>query len=43
MGLDATHTGDGYIGKPLRRREDARFVRGRGLYVDDVVLPGLTW
>ena len=35
--------GDGYIGKPLRRREDARFVRGRGLYVDDVVLPGLAW
>ena len=34
---------DGYIGKPLRRREDARFVRGQGLYVDDVVLPGLVW
>ena len=33
----------GYIGKPLRRREDARFVRGRGLYVDDVVLPSLAW
>ena len=43
MGLDAKHTGDGYIGKPLRRREDARFVRGQGLYVDDVVLPGLAW
>src|SRR4249920_2608827 len=43
MGLDAKHTCDGYIGKPLRRREDARFVRGRGLYVDDVVLPGLAW
>jgi aerobic carbon-monoxide dehydrogenase large subunit len=43
MGLEAKHTGDGYIGKPLRRREDARFVRGRGLYVDDVVLPGLVW
>ena len=33
----------GYIGKPLRRREDARFVRGKGLYVDDVALPGLAW
>src|SRR6478735_8228406 len=43
MGLDAKHTGDGYIGKPLRRREDARFVRGQGLYVDDVVLPRLVW
>ena len=38
-----TRNGDGYIGKPLRRREDARFVRGQGLYVDDVVLPGLAW
>ena len=27
----------------MRRREDARFVRGQGLYVDDVVLPGLAW
>jgi aerobic carbon-monoxide dehydrogenase large subunit len=33
----------GYIGKPLRRREDARFVRGKGLYVDDVALPRLAW
>ena len=39
----ATRNGEGYIGKPLRRREDARFVRGQGLYVDDVVLPGLAW
>ena len=38
-----TRNGEGYIGKPLRRREDARFVRGQGLYVDDVVLPGLAW
>jgi carbon-monoxide dehydrogenase large subunit len=34
---------EGYIGRPLRRREDARFVQGRGLYVDDVVLPALAW
>jgi aerobic carbon-monoxide dehydrogenase large subunit len=33
----------GYIGQPLRRREDARFIRGKGLYVDDVALPGLAW
>ncbi|HET9139017.1 aerobic carbon-monoxide dehydrogenase large subunit [Actinophytocola sp.] len=25
----------------MRRKEDARFVRGRGTYVDDVVLPGM--
>ena len=28
-----------YIGKALRRREDGRFLRGRGTYVDDVTLP----
>ena len=26
---------------PMRRKEDARFVRGRGTYVDDVHLPGM--
>ena len=28
------------IGKPLLRREDARFLTGAGQYTDDVVLPG---
>ena len=32
-----------YIGKPLRRREDARFVQGQGRYVDDLQLPGMAW
>ncbi len=32
-----------YIGKPLRRREDIRFVQGRGQYVDDIQLPGTAW
>ncbi|HWS09034.1 MAG TPA: xanthine dehydrogenase family protein, partial [Xanthobacteraceae bacterium] len=32
-----------YIGKPLRRREDARFLRGKGLFVDDVAPPGTAW
>jgi carbon-monoxide dehydrogenase large subunit len=32
-----------YIGKPLRRREDLRFLRGKGQFVDDVALPGTTW
>src|ERR1700742_1297842 len=31
------------IGKPLRRREDVRFVQGQGRYVDDVQLPGMAW
>lgn len=26
---------------PMRRKEDARFIRGRGTYVDDVRLPGM--
>ena len=29
-----------YIGAPLRRREDVRFVTGQGQYLDDVRLPG---
>lgn len=28
------------IGKPVRRREDARFLTGRGRYVDDLSRPG---
>jgi aerobic carbon-monoxide dehydrogenase large subunit len=31
------------IGQSLRRREDVRFVRGKGRYVDDIVLPGMAW
>ena len=33
----------GYLGKPLRRREDARLLRGGGRYVDDIQLPGTAW
>src|SRR5580700_7095061 len=32
-----------YIGKPLRRREDARLLRGRGQYVDDIAPAGTLW
>ena len=32
-----------YVGKPLRRREDGRFLRGAGRFVDDVALPGTAW
>jgi aerobic carbon-monoxide dehydrogenase large subunit len=36
------HSPDGpYIGKPVRRREDARLLRGQGLYVADIHLPGM--
>jgi carbon-monoxide dehydrogenase large subunit len=33
----------GGIGESLKRKEDARFIRGRGSYVDDVVLPGMLY
>jgi carbon-monoxide dehydrogenase large subunit len=29
------------LGHSVKRKEDARFIRGRGNYVDDVVLPGM--
>jgi carbon-monoxide dehydrogenase large subunit len=32
-----------FVGKPLRRREDARFLRGKGLFVDDVAPSGTAW
>ena len=31
------------IGKSIKRREDPRFITGRGNYVDDVKLPGTTY
>ena len=30
-----------YVGQPLRRREDLKFVTGKGRYVDDIKLPGM--
>ncbi len=29
------------IGHSVKRKEDARFIRGRGTYVDDITLPGM--
>ncbi len=31
-----------YIGKPVKRREDARFLKGAGKYTDDIKLQGMT-
>src|SRR5262247_112766 len=31
------------LGKSIKRREDPRFITGKGTYVDDVKLPGLTY
>ena len=33
----------GFIGQSIRRREDARFLTGRGQYTDDIVLPRQTF
>jgi carbon-monoxide dehydrogenase large subunit len=33
----------GGIGHSVKRKEDARFIRGRGNYVDDVKLPGMLY
>ena len=41
MMLEHGQTGS-YIGQSVRRREDPRLVRGSGLFVADVRLPGLT-
>jgi aerobic carbon-monoxide dehydrogenase large subunit len=43
MNIESSAIDRRYIGKPLRRREDVRFVRGRGQYVDDVAPPGTAW
>jgi carbon-monoxide dehydrogenase large subunit len=32
-----------YIGRPLRRAEDVKFVTGRGRYVDDISVPGMLY
>src|SRR5262249_14314842 len=38
----ATASEERLFGKAIKRREDPRFITGRGQYVDDVKLPGLT-
>ena len=32
-----------YVGRSLRRREDRKFLTGRGRYVDDIALPGMPY
>jgi carbon-monoxide dehydrogenase large subunit len=31
----------GYVGMPIKRREDVRFITGRATYVDDIKLPNM--
>ena len=35
------HEPDGWIGRSMLRKEDARFLAGAGLFVADIRLPGL--
>ena len=39
-GLDEVEAGR-FVGARVARKEDPRFLTGRGLYTDDVVLPGM--
>src|SRR5438128_11331634 len=39
----ATVAEERLVGKAIKRREDPRFITGRGQYVDDVKLPGMTY
>src|SRR5881296_1372193 len=31
----------GFVGESVKRKEDARFIRGKGQYFDDITLPGM--
>jgi carbon-monoxide dehydrogenase large subunit len=33
----------GGMGHSVKRKEDARFIRGQGTYVDDIVRPGMVF
>ena len=39
--IDALARPSQYVGARVERTEDARFLTGRGRYVDDVVLPNM--
>ena len=41
--LPKQSTEGGYVGRPMLRREDMRFVQGRGRYVDDISVQNMVW
>ncbi|MFZ5549088.1 MAG: xanthine dehydrogenase family protein molybdopterin-binding subunit [Pseudomonadota bacterium] len=41
--MNAPTESKGFIGKAVKRREDARFLTGTGRYTDDITLPGQTY
>ena len=40
---DQPRTGEGWVGRALRRKEDPKLITGRGHYVDDIVVPGMLY
>jgi aerobic carbon-monoxide dehydrogenase large subunit len=40
---DKTTTGDGHVGRAMRRKEDPRLITGRATFVEDVNLVGQLW
>ena len=36
-------SGNGHVGRPLRRKEDPRLIQGQASYVDDITLTGQVW
>jgi carbon-monoxide dehydrogenase large subunit len=40
MTVERTRPANSFVGSPIERIEDLRFLRGRGRYVDDLSLPG---
>src|SRR5215470_12201125 len=38
--MASAHDGDGWVGRPLRRREDAKLLVGAGRFVDDLHADG---
>src|SRR6202012_2364321 len=43
MNIETPASAARYVGQPLRRREDARFLSRKGSFVDDVAPPGKPW
>src|SRR6266700_2428660 len=41
MSHDRTGKANSFVGSPIERIEDLRFLRGKGQYVDDISPPGL--
>jgi len=41
--VEQATTGNGHVGRALRRKEDPRLITGRASYVDDITLTGQLW